>query len=145
MSARAQTFESHRRWLAPWHFFVMPVLLANVFIVTKRALGGPNFATAWDVVVAIALLVGMVLARHMSLIAQNRVIRVEERTRLARLLPPDASDGDDRLRLGQYIALRFAPDDEIPDLVRRIHSGELKSAGDIKRAIKNWRADTVRV
>jgi len=42
------------------------------------------------------------------------------------------------------VAIRFAPDDEVPDLTRRTLNGELKSQADIKRAIKNWRADTLR-
>jgi hypothetical protein len=45
----------------------------------------------------------------------------------------------------QLIAIRFAPDDEIPDLTQRTLSGELKSQGDIKRAIRNWRSDHLRV
>ncbi|MBA3644855.1 MAG: hypothetical protein H0W63_01625 [Gemmatimonadaceae bacterium] len=129
----------------PVAFRCHAVLLINIFVVAKRAVAGPTFTTAWDVVVAIALLLGMLLARSMSLTAQNRVIRVEEKARLARLLPPDMNGGENGLLLGQYVGLRFAPDDEIPDLVRRIHAGELKSSGDIKRAIKNWRADTLRV
>ena len=145
MAERSQSLESHRRWLAPWHFFVMPVLLINVFVVAKRALAGPTFATGWDVIVAIALLVGMVCARYMPLVAQNRVIRLEEKTRMSRLLPQEMRGDADELTAGQYIALRFAPDEEVPELVRRIRAGELKSSGDVKRAIKSWRADHMRV
>lgn len=145
MADSAQTFKTHRRWLAPWHFFVMPVMLINVFVIAKRALEGPTFATGWDVIVAFALLVGLVLTRHMPLVAQNRVIRLEERTRLGRVLPAEMRGKEEGLTPGQYIALRFAPDEEVPDLIRRIHSGELKTSGDIKRAIKNWRADYLRV
>jgi hypothetical protein len=32
----------------------------------------------------------------------------------------------------------------VPDLVRRALNGELKTQDDIKRAIKNWRADHLR-
>jgi hypothetical protein len=145
MAESTQTFANHRRWLAPWHFLVMPVMLINVFVVAKRALAGPTFATGWDVIVAIALLVGLVLARYMPLVAQNRVIRLEERTRLGRVLPSEMRGKEEGLTTGQYVGLRFASDEEAPELVRRIHSGELKGSGDIKRAIKNWRADHLRV
>jgi hypothetical protein len=145
MAGGTQTFENHRRWLAPWHFFVMPVMLANVIVVAKRAVAGPTFATGWDIVVAVALFLGLILARYMPLVAQNRVIRLEERTRLGRILPDDMRGMDDGLTPGQYIALRFAPDEEVPELVRRIRSGELKTSGDIKRAIRNWRGDHMRV
>lgn len=145
MADSTQTLKTHRRWLAPWHFFVMPVMLINLFVVAKRALAGPTYATAWDVVVAFALLLGLILARHMPLVAQNRVIRLEERTRLGRVLPSEMRGKEEGLTPGQYIALRFAPDEEVPELIRRIHAGELKTSGDIKRAIKNWRADHLRV
>jgi hypothetical protein len=43
------------------------------------------------------------------------------------------------------IALRFASDEELPGLVQKIVSGELKTGKEIKQAIKNWRADHHRV
>jgi hypothetical protein len=43
------------------------------------------------------------------------------------------------------IALRFAGDDELEELVGAVLAGKLAKAGDIKRAIKGWRADTFRV
>lgn len=95
--------------------------------------------------VALALGIGIVYARFMPLRAQDRVIRLEERTRLGRLLAADLRDRIDELTTSQLIALRFAPDDELPDLVRRSLSGELKGSGDIKRAIRNWRGDYLRV
>lgn len=123
----------------------MPVMLVNVFVVGKRALAGPSFATGWDVIVAVALLAGLILARGMSLVTQNRLIRLEEKSRLNRLLPPEMRGKNEELTVGQYIGLRFAPDEEVPELVRRIHAGELTKSGDIKRAIRSWRADHMRV
>jgi hypothetical protein len=49
------------------------------------------------------------------------------------------------LTTSQLIALRFASDDEIPDLARRVLDGELHSRADIKRAIRAWRPDDLRV
>jgi len=81
----------------------------------------------------------------MALRAQDRIIRFEERLRLERLLPPDLRGRVADLRTGQLVAIRFAHDDEVPDLVRRVLSGELTTQGDIKRAIQSWRADHLRV
>jgi hypothetical protein len=145
MAERTQTFASHRRFLPLWHFFVIPILLINVLIEAKRAVLSPDRWTIWNLLVALALFFGIFLARLMPLIAQDRLIRLEERMRLARVLPADLRGRENDLTRGQYVAIRFAPDDEVPELVRRIHSGELKTAGDIKRAIKNWRADHLRV
>lgn len=145
MDRPIQSYESHRRWVPAFHFFVLPVLLANVFVTIFRLIGDPRGPTAWSVVVAVALFLGVFLLRGMPLRAQDRVIRLEERARLGGLLPNDLRTRVDELTPAQFIALRFAPDDEVPDLTRRTLDGELKTPADIKRAIKNWRADTLRV
>jgi hypothetical protein len=49
-----------------------------------------------------------------------------------------------RLNVSQVIALRFAPDAELPALVDRTITENL--TGDaIKRAIVDWQADLIRV
>ncbi|HET9776228.1 MAG TPA: DUF6526 family protein, partial [Gemmatimonadaceae bacterium] len=65
--------------------------------------------------------------------------------RLERILPPDLRDRIDELTPDQFIGLRFAADEEVPELTRRALSRELKTRTDIKRAIQNWRADHFRV
>jgi hypothetical protein len=145
MDQPIQSYESHRRWIPAFHFFVLPVLLATVFVTLYRLLNDPRGPVAWTVVVAVALFLGVFLLRGMPLRAQDRVIRLEERARFDRLLPSDLRPRVGELTTSQIIALRFAPDDEVPDLTRRALDGELKTQADIKRAIKNWRADTLRV
>ena len=145
MADKTQTFATHRRFIPSFHFFALPVLLLNVFVVGYYFVRDPRLITAWSLIVAIALLVGMAWSRFMPLRAQDRIIRLEERTRLERLLPGDLRGRVGELTPTQLIAIRFAADDEIPELTRRTLNGELKSQGDIKRAIRNWRADHLRV
>ena len=145
MDQPIQSYESHRRWVPAFHFFVLPVLLVNVVVTILRLIDDPRWPTAWSVIVAVALFLGVFLLRGMPLRAQDRVIRLEERARLGGLLPSDLRTRVDELTPAQFIALRFAPDDEVPDLTRRTLDGELKTSADIKRAIRNWRADTLRV
>ncbi|MEP6549769.1 MAG: DUF6526 family protein, partial [Gemmatimonadales bacterium] len=95
--------------------------------------------------VAIALFLGLWVSRAMPLRAQDRIIRLEERSRLERLLPADLRDRIGELTPGQLVAIRFGSDEEIPDLTRRTLNGELKSQAEIKRAIRDWRADHLRV
>ncbi len=142
--AESQTYASHRRWIPTFHFFVLPVLLINVFVTGVQFARNPHLITGWLVVVAIALFIGVFELRGMPLRAQDRVIRIEERARLERVLPSDLRGRAGELTASQLIAIRFAPDDEVPDLVRRALNGELKTQDDIKRAIKNWRADHLR-
>ncbi len=145
MNEPIQSYESHRRWVPAFHFFVLPVLLANVFVTGFRFVSDPRGPTGWSVLVAVALFLGVFLLRGMPLRAQDRVIRLEERARLGGLLPNDLRARVDELTPAQFIALRFAPDDEVAELTRRTLDGELKTPADIKRAIRNWRADTLRV
>jgi hypothetical protein len=140
-----QTYKSHARWVPAFHFFVLPVLLINVFVSATRLVRDPSGMTGWGLLVAVALFLGVFLLRGMPLRAQDRVIRLEERARLGSLLPNHLRARVDELTPAQFIALRFAPDDEVPDLTRRALDGELKTQANIKRAIKNWRPDTLRV
>ena len=142
--ASVQTFGTHVRWFAPWHFFVMPVLVAQLVIQIVALVRDPSLATAWTALVWVALLTGLVCARWMPLRVQDRLIRLEETLRLERLLPGRALDIE-RLTLGQLIGIRFASDAEIPHLMDRILSGELVHRGDVKRAVQHWRADHQRV
>ena len=143
--AEQQSYASHRRYIPEFHFFVLPVLIANVIVTVIEFTRHPRFITAWIAVVAIALGIGIWTARAMALRAQDRIIRLEERVRLGQILPPDLRNRIGELQPSQLIAIRFAPDEEIPDLVRRTLDGELKTRADIKRAIQNWRADHLRV
>jgi len=145
MADQAQTLATHRRWIPMWHFFAIPILVANVIVVATRFARDPQLINGWGVIVAIALLVGIFLSRSMPLRAQDRIIRLEERSRLERVLPSDLRGRVGELTASQLVAIRFAPDDEVPELTRRALSGELKSQGDIKRAIQNWRSDHLRV
>jgi len=145
MAEPTQTYANHGRYIPVYHFFAVPVLLVNVFVMAIQFVRDPRFLTGWAVVVAIALFLGMLYLRFMPVKAQDRIIRLEERTRLDRILPSDLRGRVSELTPSQLIAIRFAPDDEVPELTRRALNGELKTQKDIKRAIRNWRADHLRV
>ncbi len=139
-----QNYANHRRFLPPWHFFVMPVISALLIIQIVEIVRAPGLATLWSFVVTLAILMGFLSARYMSLRVQNRLVRLEETLRLERLLPGRREDIE-RLRLRHLIGLRFASDLEVPHLVDRILAGELVSASDVKRAVQHWRPDHLRV
>src|SRR3954462_258220 len=122
--AETQTYANHRRFIPAYHFFAVPVLGINVIVTIVRVVRDPRLGTAWAVVVALALFLGILFLRFMPLKAQDRVIRLEERTRLERLLPSDLRGRVGELTPSQLVALRFAPDGEVPDLTRRTLNGE---------------------
>ena len=140
-----QNFSNHTRWHAPFHFFVLPVMLLNVGWSVGRFFVHPSVDTAWLIILSIALASLMAFVRTYPLKAQDRVIRLEERIRYRELLPPEIANHAEALKTNQIVALRFAADDELEKLVRAVLSGELDQPKEIKRAIRNWRPDTFRI
>jgi hypothetical protein len=145
MADTPQTYANHTRWHAPFHFFVAPVMVINVIWQGVVFVKNPVLNQGWAIVVAIALAVVAGLTRTNSLKVQDRVIRLEEQIRHQQVLPAELASQVDKLTLGQTIALRFASDDELAGLVREVLAGRLTKPAEIKGAIKDWRADTLRV
>ena len=107
------------------------------------------FYPSWDRVELIILAITFILlglaARVQALKAQDRVIRLEEQLRYKDVLSKDLAEKAEHLKTGQMIALRFASDEELPDLVQKTLNGEFKDSKEIKLAVKNWRSDFLRV
>ena len=94
---------------------------------------------------AACALLGFLFARRFSVGVQDRVIRLEERLRMERLLSEELRSGIEELTTDQLIGLRFASDAELEGLVRRVLGGELTDRKSIKQAIEDWRADHQRI
>ena len=140
-----QTFANHTRWHPPYHFFIIPVLLINFIWTVVEAVLYPGWTSGRWAVVSLALLLLGYFARINPLRAQDRTIRLEELLRFQRILPPALALQAASFRPGQLIALRFAPDEEVEALVNDVLAGKLSKPADIKKAIKNWRADHFRL
>jgi hypothetical protein len=145
MATTPQTFSNHTRWQPPLHFFVLPVMLINVFWTVIVFVKDPNWNSGWGIIVSLALLVLVFFVRLNPLKAQDRIIRLEEKLRYQRVLSPELCQQTSALRTGQIIALRFASDDELEELVTAVLAGKFARTKEIKQAIKHWRADTFRV
>lgn len=145
MASKPQTYSNHKRVNPLFHLFVSPILIANLALRLVDLVQDPSFDSAWSAILAAALYGLALSARHMALVLQNRLISLEERLRLMRILPEDLRARVSELRLGQLIALRFASDAEAPELTRRVLAGAFAKNDDIKREIRDWRRDTLRV
>jgi hypothetical protein len=144
MPADAQNYKNHTRLDPAFHFFLLPVAAINILAAIWKLWQHPSLTFGWLVILAIAGAVAVVKIRTYALKAQDRVIRLEERTRLAQLLPAAQRGRIGELTEPQLVALRFASDAEIPSLVEKTLAGNMR-AGDIKKAIVTWRPDYFRV
>ncbi|MBK8303403.1 MAG: hypothetical protein IPK98_08420 [Chloracidobacterium sp.] len=144
-----QNYSNHTRWYPLFHFVVVPLLVLNFLShLVRLFMAAPDSGRktlAFWVLLSIALILLVLAARLMALRAQDRVIRLEERLRYKELLSPELAAKASNLRVGQIIALRFASDAEFAGLVERTLNGEFASTKEIKQAIKDWRADYLRV
>jgi len=139
-----QSYANHTRWLVPHHFVVAPILLLHAVFSVRDALRHPGWWPWWSALVALAIALAAGLARLQALTVQDRLIRLEETLRLQRLLPPAEHAEIARLSRREFVALRFASDDELPALFRRVRAGEFATPKAIKQAIVSWRPDELR-
>jgi hypothetical protein len=142
-----QNYKNHVRWDPLWHFFIAPVLLLNILAAIAATIHHwPHHGVLflWWILISIALFLAVGKARSHSLKAQDRIIRLEERLRLAALLSAEENTRSRSLTESQLIALRFASDDELPALVKRTLNENL-TPKQIKESINSWKPDYFRV
>jgi hypothetical protein len=141
---KTQNFEHHVRVVPPYHMFAMPIFMINVVWRLVQLKNGITFASIMNVLVAAALLILVIYARLFALTVQDRVIRLEMRLRMERVLPPDLRARIPEFTVPQLISLRFASDMELPLLARQVLDEKLNDRKAIKRRVKEWQADFLR-
>jgi hypothetical protein len=141
---KPQTFANHAKYDPLFHFFLAPVFGLSAVAALIHLIWHPSVHNGAFLVVAVAALVAVFKIRIYALKVQDRVIRLEERQRLMLLLPEPLRPRISELTESQIVALRFAPDAELPALAQRAIVDKLSNA-DIKKAIQNWRPDYFRV
>jgi Family of unknown function (DUF6526) len=145
MPEAPQSYAHHVRRDPLFHFFVLPVFFIALIASVVHIFRGRH--PIHGVVVAIfliACLVAVFKIRIYPLRVQDRVIRLEERLRLAMVLAEPLRSRIPELTEKQLIALRFASDAELPGLAQRALNEKL-SPDDIKKSIQNWRPDNWRI
>jgi len=139
-----QNLENHGRTDPPFHFLILGILATNFLVWTVHIFFSHSLLDAWQIVLAIGLIVLAFKVRLYSLKVQDRVIRLEERLRLSTLLPEPLRMRIPELTEGQLVALRFAPDAEVALIVDTTLREKL-SQKQIKELIQTWRPDYWRV
>ncbi|MEO8050506.1 MAG: DUF6526 family protein [Acidobacteriota bacterium] len=144
MAEPEQNLKNHARFDPMFHGFLTPGALILLGATIYALIRQPDL---WGAVRLLGVLWAIVLmfkTRLYALKVQDRVIRLEERLRLAQLLPESVRGRIGELSERQLIALRFASDGEVAGLVEQTLGGHWDGK-QIKTAIRNWRSDYLRV
>lgn len=144
MAERTQSYKNHTRNFPLFHFVAFPILFLNFLNTIRHVWLAPSRSTVWEMVVAFGIVALLLASRVMAVTVQDRVIRLEMQLRLARVLPGDLQPRIASITPRQFVALRFASDEELPELVREIAQGRLTTAKEIKMRVKNWQPDWLR-
>lgn len=140
-----QNLSNHVRMVPGFHYFVMPVMALNFgWSIYRWKVAGFSLDAFIGVLTAAALVMLMFYARLFALKVQDRVIRLEERMRLEKLLPDDLKPRVGEFTSGQLVAMRFACDAELPALARKVLTGNIKEGRAIKQMVQTWRPDYLR-
>jgi hypothetical protein len=144
MSTMPQNYANHRRVFPLYHFIAVPIVMLNVFVLAGQLFRRPALDAIWPLIFALGIAAGFLACRASTLTVQDRVIGLEMRLRLAAVLPHELVVRIPELRIRHLVGLRFAGDAELPLLVQRCLDGELQTADQVKREIREWRPDFVR-
>ena len=139
-----QNLKTHRRYIVMWHWVTggaIVLVLTGSIITFIHSDGNLRHASLMLILISLILVSLFWFARRFALKAQDRAIRAEENFRHFMLTGKPL---DNRLRMSQIVALRFASDEEFPSLAKRAVDEKLRS-NQIKASIKNWRPDYNRV
>lgn len=139
-----QTFANHAHFVPGYHFVASLLVLVNLIYSVVQNLRDPSVQTLVGTLTAIALVLLWIYPRLFALSVQDRIIRLEMQLRLQRILPDDLRARIGEITRGQFVALRFASDAELPALVRKVLDEKITDQKQIKMAVKDWQADYLR-
>jgi hypothetical protein len=137
-----QTYASHRR-MDPWyHYGALGLWILSLGLAVRHTM---HHHAGYSQFVLLALILILLLkVRTYALRVQDRLIRLEETLRLKALLPEPLQAGIQRLKPAQFVALRFASDEELPARMEEALQENLGGEA-IKKRIQVWRPDEFRV
>ena len=140
---KKQTYGNHVQYYIPHHFIFYSIILIGMVVSVSYYFKQKD--SIWLFVAALFVIIGglsFMLRQHYALTLQDRIIRQEVRFRYYTLTGQRLEE--EELSLGQILALRFAPDEELPDLIKKTLAENL-SPDLIKQSIVNWKGDYMRV
>ncbi len=142
-----QNYSNHRKFYPLYHFIFLPVMLFFTIWGARQFFKNETHSLEFGLFAILSfsiLFLAVMMRQHYALGNQNRIIRLEFRLRYFQLFGQVADEAEAKLSFGQIAALRFAPDEEFKELLLATLAENLGS-NTIKRSIKNWKPDLMRV
>ena len=141
-----QNFKNHSRYNPLHHFVLTPISFTLLVWTIINFFQDENTVSqkVYFLLISIAIFSLSLISRMYATKNQDRIIRLEMRQRYFEMTGKSFAEKENQLRLGQIIALRFASDEELLNLMEKAITENLKSK-EIKQAIRNWQADNNRV
>ena len=141
---KQQNFNNHSKFVIGYHIVTFLAILALIIgsIISLMNSSDDNlYASSLLVLISFILLFLFYFLRSFALRAQDRAIKAEENFRHYLLTGKPLNN---KLSVRQIVGLRFSSDEEFPALAQKAIQDNL-SEKEIKKQIKNWKADTYRV
>ena len=141
---KEQNFKNHAKWVLGYHLITLLAILALIIGSIRSFINSSDdnmYSASLLVLVSFIMLFMFYFLRTFALKAQDRAIGAEEKLRYFILTGKSLSN---KITTRQIVGLRFASDEEFPTLVEKAENEKL-SEKEIKKLIKNWKADTYRV
>ena len=145
MSGAPQSFDNHAKMVPLYHYVAFGLVVTPMFYFAALTITDFSKERLMMMALALGVLLMGFFARVFPLGVQDRVIRLEERMRMERLLPEGIRGRIGEITTSQLVGLRFASDDELPALTQRVLDGDLEDRKSIKQAVENWRVDEQRI
>ncbi len=139
---KKQSFESHAHHPIRTYVAGALTLLAIICLLGAALFDWPTLELG-SVVLSLAVAVLVSMSRSYITRLQDRIILLEMKVRCAEVLPAGLDARLSELSPKQIVALRFASDEELGELLERAIREKLPPV-EIKRAIKHWRPDDLR-
>ncbi len=142
-----QNYSNHIRFYAPHHFILLPLLLILLGVGIWQVFSDDENQILWilfSTLIFLILFLTIMLRQHYALTIQDRLLRLEFKQRYFEIYGKRSDEVEKLLSFGQMAALRFAYDDEFIILLEDAVKNKT-SAKEIKKSIKNWRPDLLRV
>ncbi|MEO6000780.1 MAG: DUF6526 family protein [Chitinophagaceae bacterium] len=144
---KPQQYSNHVRYYPAHHFIFYPLVTLGFILSIRGIIIHPEQFWEWVLISGLWAMItwlSFMLRQHYAMICQNRIVRMEMRFRYYVLTQQRLEPLEQQLSFNHIAALRFASDEELPGLVQRAVK-ENHSPNDIKKSIRNWVPDDMRV